>query len=76
MSLSSPSLWTPLPQNHLSPCDRYKHACCSYGGHVYVLGGRESSGVGDFWKYSVGKRFLSQKVLNVCFLVCLALTHV
>ncbi|XP_013882491.1 tip elongation aberrant protein 1 [Austrofundulus limnaeus] len=53
MSHSNPSLWTQLPQSQQSPCDRYKHACCSYSGHVYVLGGRDSSGVGDFWKYSV-----------------------
>ncbi|KAM9365964.1 uncharacterized protein klhdc3l [Pholidichthys leucotaenia] len=50
---SDPSLWTRLPQNGRAPCDRYKHACCSYGGNVYVLGGREDTGLRDFWKYSV-----------------------
>ncbi|MED6254047.1 hypothetical protein ATANTOWER_013552 [Ataeniobius toweri] len=50
---SNPSLWTPLPQSSLCPCARYKHACCSSNGNVYVLGGRDSSCLGDFWKYSV-----------------------
>ncbi|XP_012733760.2 leucine-zipper-like transcriptional regulator 1 homolog [Fundulus heteroclitus] len=50
---TSPCLWTPLPQSRLGPCDRYKHACCSYDGTVYVLGGRDSGCLGDFWKYSV-----------------------
>ncbi|XP_028249666.1 leucine-zipper-like transcriptional regulator 1 homolog [Parambassis ranga] len=53
MSQSNPCLWTPLPQSCKSPSDRYKHACCSYGGYVYVLGGRENSCLRDFWKYSV-----------------------
>lgn len=55
MSQSSPCLWTRLPQSSRSPCDRYKHACCSHDGNVYILGGRNSSGLGDFWRYSVGK---------------------
>ncbi|XP_037832121.1 actin-fragmin kinase [Kryptolebias marmoratus] len=53
MSHSSPCLWTQLPQGRRSPCDRYKHACCSYDGNVYLLGGRERRRVGDFWKYNV-----------------------
>ncbi|XP_044072542.1 actin-fragmin kinase isoform X3 [Siniperca chuatsi] len=53
MSQSSPCLWTRLPQSSRSPCDRYKHACCSYDGNVYVLGGRASSCLRDFWRYSV-----------------------
>ncbi|CAJ1078596.1 ras guanine nucleotide exchange factor F [Xyrichtys novacula] len=53
MSQSSPCLWTRLPQSRPSPCDRYKHACCSADGHVYVLGGRENSCLRDFWRYSV-----------------------
>uniref|UniRef100_UPI0037E71BD5 kelch domain-containing protein 3 n=1 Tax=Semicossyphus pulcher TaxID=241346 RepID=UPI0037E71BD5 len=53
MSQSSPCLWTRLPQSSPSPCDRYKHACCSYDGHVYILGGRENSCLRDFWRYSV-----------------------
>ncbi|XP_022609645.1 ras guanine nucleotide exchange factor F-like isoform X1 [Seriola dumerili] len=53
MSQSSSCLWTKLPQNSWSPCDRYKHACCSYDGSVYILGGRGSSCLRDFWRYSV-----------------------
>ncbi|XP_044072541.1 actin-fragmin kinase isoform X2 [Siniperca chuatsi] len=56
MSQSSPCLWTRLPQSSRSPCDRYKHACCSYDGNVYVLGGRASSCLRDFWRYSVAKQ--------------------
>ncbi|XP_047457938.1 ras guanine nucleotide exchange factor F [Mugil cephalus] len=53
MSQSDPCLWTQLLQGSQSPCDRYKHACCSYGSNVYILGGRENSCLRDFWKYSV-----------------------
>ncbi|XP_069001627.1 kelch domain-containing protein 10 [Embiotoca jacksoni] len=53
MSHSSPSLWKQLPQSGRSPRDRFRHACCSCNGNVYVLGGRENSCLGDFWKYSV-----------------------
>ncbi|XP_029314271.1 leucine-zipper-like transcriptional regulator 1 homolog [Cottoperca gobio] len=53
MSQSSPCLWTRLPQSSQSPCDRYKHACCSYDGNVYILGGRDNSSLRDFWRYSV-----------------------
>ncbi|XP_039673325.1 leucine-zipper-like transcriptional regulator 1 homolog isoform X2 [Perca fluviatilis] len=56
MSHSSPCLWTRLLQGSQAPCDRYKHACCSYGGHVYILGGRDSSSLRDFWRYSVAKQ--------------------
>ncbi|XP_010893059.2 tRNA wybutosine-synthesizing protein 2/3/4 isoform X2 [Esox lucius] len=50
---SSPSLWNVLPQRSPAPCDRYKHACCSYRGEVFMLGGRSSSLLRDFWKYNV-----------------------
>ncbi|XP_067114834.1 kelch domain-containing protein 3 isoform X1 [Osmerus mordax] len=53
MSRRSPSLWSQLPQSCQAPCDRYKHACCSHGGQVYVLGGREKHSLRDFWRYSV-----------------------
>ncbi|KAL6101109.1 uncharacterized protein ACO6RY_08110 [Pungitius sinensis] len=53
MSQRTPCLWTRLPQSSRSPCDRYKHACCSHDGNVYVLGGRDNSGLRDFWRYSV-----------------------
>lgn len=53
MSQSSPCLWTQLPQSSGSPCDRFKHACCSHDGNVYILGGRDSSCLRDFWRYSV-----------------------
>ncbi|XP_056145606.1 leucine-zipper-like transcriptional regulator 1 [Lampris incognitus] len=53
MSQKSPCLWTPLPQGSPAPCDRYKHACCTYSGDVYVLGGRDSSCLGDLWRYTV-----------------------
>lgn len=55
MSENGPALWTPLPQSSQSPRDRYKHACCSCDGHVYMLGGRDGSCSRDFWRYSVGK---------------------
>lgn len=58
MSHHSPCLWTQLPQSSRSPCDRYKHACCSYDGSVYIMGGRGSSCLRDFWRYSVGKVFI------------------
>ncbi|XP_070694476.1 rab9 effector protein with kelch motifs [Pempheris klunzingeri] len=53
MSQSNPCLWTRLPQSSRSPRDRYKHACCSYDGNVYILGGRDNSCLRDFWRYSV-----------------------
>lgn len=53
MSQTSPCLWTQLPQSSLAPCDRFKHACCSYNQYVYVLGGRDSACRRDFWRYSV-----------------------
>uniref|UniRef100_UPI003AAE23CE leucine-zipper-like transcriptional regulator 1 homolog isoform X1 n=2 Tax=Centroberyx gerrardi TaxID=166262 RepID=UPI003AAE23CE len=53
MSQKSPCLWTRLPQGSQSPCDRYKHACCTYDGDVYVLGGRNNHCLRDFWRYSV-----------------------
>ncbi|KAM6934630.1 host cell factor 2 [Xenentodon cancila] len=53
MSQNSPCLWTQLPQSGRAPCDRCKHACCSYEGSVFVLGGRDSSSLRDFWRYSV-----------------------
>ncbi|XP_061697188.1 ras guanine nucleotide exchange factor F isoform X2 [Syngnathoides biaculeatus] len=53
MSQNSPCLWSQLPQSISAPCDRYKHACCSYDGNVYILGGRDHSTLRDFWRYSV-----------------------
>ncbi|XP_003962221.1 leucine-zipper-like transcriptional regulator 1 homolog [Takifugu rubripes] len=53
MNQNGPSLWTQLPQSSRAPRDRYKHACCSSDGHVYVLGGRDSSCLRDLWRYSV-----------------------
>ncbi|CAB1347078.1 unnamed protein product [Coregonus sp. 'balchen'] len=50
-SSSSPSLWTVLPQRGPAPCDHYKHGCCSYGGNVFMLGGRESHSLRDFWRW-------------------------
>lgn len=55
MNQDGPSLWTQLPQSSRAPRDRYKHACCSSDGHVYVLGGRDSGCLRDLWRYSVGK---------------------
>uniref|UniRef100_A0A3Q3DV41 Si:dkey-3d4.3 n=1 Tax=Hippocampus comes TaxID=109280 RepID=A0A3Q3DV41_HIPCM len=46
-------LWSQLPQGIRVPCDRYKHACCSHDGNVYLLGGRDNSTLRDFWRYSV-----------------------
>ncbi|KAF7642635.1 hypothetical protein LDENG_00254090 [Lucifuga dentata] len=53
MSQRSPCLWTQLPHNSQSPSDRYKHACCTYDGNVYILGGRDNHALRDFWRYSV-----------------------
>ncbi|KAM3607726.1 uncharacterized protein V6R79_012639 [Siganus canaliculatus] len=53
MSQSRPCLWTELAQSSRAPCDRFKHACCSHDGSVYVLGGRESRCLRDFWRYNV-----------------------
>ncbi|XP_077436583.1 kelch domain-containing protein 3 isoform X1 [Vanacampus margaritifer] len=53
MSQNNPCLWSQLPQSIAAPCDRYKHACCSYEGNVYILGGRDNSTLRDFWRYSV-----------------------
>ncbi|XP_048096044.1 tRNA wybutosine-synthesizing protein 2/3/4-like isoform X1 [Alosa alosa] len=50
---SSLSLWSPLPQGPPAPCTRYRHACSSHKGDVYLLGGRERMVLRDFWKYSV-----------------------
>lgn len=58
---SGPCLWTLLPSGAPSPCDRYKHACCSSEGHVYVLGGRGSGCLRDLWRYSVGKNLDSDR---------------
>ncbi|XP_067372182.1 uncharacterized protein klhdc3l isoform X2 [Channa argus] len=56
MIQSGNSLWTQPPQSGPSPCDRYKHACCSYDGSVYILGGRDNRCLRDFWRYSVEKQ--------------------
>nr|XP_057938930.1 actin-fragmin kinase isoform X1 [Doryrhamphus excisus]XP_057938931.1 actin-fragmin kinase isoform X1 [Doryrhamphus excisus] len=53
MSQNSSCLWTEVPQSSTSPCDRCKHACCSYDGNIYVLGGRDNRTLRDFWRYSV-----------------------
>uniref|UniRef100_A0A3B3CES2 Si:dkey-3d4.3 n=1 Tax=Oryzias melastigma TaxID=30732 RepID=A0A3B3CES2_ORYME len=53
MSQGGPCLWRPLPQSSQAPRDRSKHACCSHRGDVFVLGGRDSGALRDFWKYSV-----------------------
>ncbi|XP_061648681.1 ras guanine nucleotide exchange factor F isoform X1 [Phyllopteryx taeniolatus] len=53
MSQNSPCLWSQLPQSISAPCDRYKHACCSHDGNVYILGGRDNGTLRDFWRYSV-----------------------
>lgn len=55
VSENGPALWTQLPQSSQSPRDRYKHACCTCDGRVYILGGRDGSCSRDFWRYSVGK---------------------
>ncbi|KAM9709453.1 LOW QUALITY PROTEIN: host cell factor 2 [Menidia menidia] len=52
-AMSAPCVWRPLPQSRRSPRDRYKHACCSWGAELYVLGGRDTRSLRDFWKYSV-----------------------
>ncbi|XP_019747612.1 ras guanine nucleotide exchange factor F isoform X2 [Hippocampus comes] len=53
MSQNNTCLWSQLPQGIRVPCDRYKHACCSHDGNVYLLGGRDNSTLRDFWRYSV-----------------------
>ncbi|KAL4635548.1 ras guanine nucleotide exchange factor F-like [Arapaima gigas] len=52
---TSPCLWTPVAPSGLVPCDRYKHACCAHGGSVYLLGGRETHPLSDFWRYDVAR---------------------
>ncbi|XP_018597224.2 leucine-zipper-like transcriptional regulator 1 homolog [Scleropages formosus] len=52
---TSPCLWTPISPSGLVPCNRYKHACCAHGDSVYLLGGRESALLRDFWKYNVAR---------------------
>ncbi|XP_039769370.1 tip elongation aberrant protein 3-like isoform X2 [Ornithorhynchus anatinus] len=44
--------WEPLPQSQPCPCDRFKHACCLWGGFVYLHGGRRNCSLSDFWRYS------------------------
>uniref|UniRef100_A0A3Q0TAU7 Si:dkey-3d4.3 n=1 Tax=Amphilophus citrinellus TaxID=61819 RepID=A0A3Q0TAU7_AMPCI len=71
MSQRNPSLWTRLPpRSSRSPCDRYKHACCSHSGNVYVLGGRESSCLRDFWRYSVGFLYVFGGLLDSAYSAC------
>ncbi|XP_028993270.1 ras guanine nucleotide exchange factor F isoform X2 [Betta splendens] len=53
MGQSGNSLWTQLFPSSPSPCDRYKHASCSYDGNVYILGGRDNSCLRDFWRYNI-----------------------
>ncbi|KYO18212.1 leucine-zipper-like transcriptional regulator 1 [Alligator mississippiensis] len=46
-------VWKPIPQSKSSPCDRYKHACCICKGFVYLHGGRHTTNLSDFWRYSI-----------------------
>ncbi|KAJ8388373.1 hypothetical protein AAFF_G00133990 [Aldrovandia affinis] len=50
---SGPCLWTPIPHSGAAPRDRYKHSCCALGDSVYLLGGRGTSLLNDFWRYNV-----------------------
>ncbi|XP_053327390.1 rab9 effector protein with kelch motifs-like isoform X2 [Spea bombifrons] len=43
----------PLAPGDDAPCDRFKHACASYDGYVYIHGGRHNGMLGDLWRYSV-----------------------
>ncbi|XP_044293916.1 tip elongation aberrant protein 3-like [Varanus komodoensis] len=45
--------WTPVPQSAVSPCDRFKHACCICRGFLYVYGGRQSTTLSDFWRCKI-----------------------
>ncbi|XP_020661262.3 leucine-zipper-like transcriptional regulator 1 isoform X1 [Pogona vitticeps] len=47
------SSWKPVPQSKVSPCDRFKHACCICRGFLYVYGGRQSTSLSDFWRYKI-----------------------
>ncbi|NXF36488.1 LZTR1 regulator, partial [Nyctibius bracteatus] len=45
--------WKRAPQKQPSPCDRYKHACVVCRGFVYLYGGRNTTSLGDFWRYNI-----------------------
>ncbi|NXJ05904.1 GEFF factor, partial [Odontophorus gujanensis] len=47
--------WKPAPQRRPSPCDRYKHACVICRGFVYLYGGRSTTSLRDFWRYSIAR---------------------
>ncbi|KAL8183127.1 UNVERIFIED_CONTAM: hypothetical protein K2H54_018397 [Gekko kuhli] len=46
--------WKPVLHTKVSPCDRFKHACCICRGFLYVYGGRHTTSLSDFWRYSIG----------------------
>ncbi|XP_025022133.1 leucine-zipper-like transcriptional regulator 1 [Python bivittatus] len=46
--------WNPVEQSKISPCDRYKHACCICRGFLYVYGGRRNTSLSDFWRFKIG----------------------
>ncbi|ETE70891.1 hypothetical protein L345_03292, partial [Ophiophagus hannah] len=50
--------WNPVKQSKISPCDRYKHACCICRGFLYVYGGRRNTSLSDFWRFKIGKDIL------------------
>ncbi|KAK1165918.1 hypothetical protein AOXY_G12409 [Acipenser oxyrinchus oxyrinchus] len=52
-SQTGPCLWSCIPQSQPAPRDRHKHACCTHGNSVYLLGGRETNVQNDFWRYNV-----------------------
>ncbi|KAG8125212.1 hypothetical protein E2320_020446 [Naja naja] len=45
--------WNPVEQSKISPCDRYKHACCICRGFLYVYGGRRNTSLSDFWRFKI-----------------------
>ncbi|KAK9410503.1 leucine-zipper-like transcriptional regulator 1 [Crotalus adamanteus] len=45
--------WNPVKQSKISPCDRYKHACCICRGFLYVYGGRRNTSLSDFWRFKI-----------------------
>ncbi|NXD80366.1 GEFF factor, partial [Halcyon senegalensis] len=47
--------WKSAPQKKPSPSDRYKHACVTCRGFVYLYGGRNTTSLKDFWRYDIGK---------------------
>ncbi|XP_055668156.1 uncharacterized protein LOC114014057 [Falco peregrinus] len=47
--------WKSAPQKKPSPCNRYKHACIICRGFIYLYGGRNTTGLKDFWRYNIVK---------------------